>query len=113
MKNLVGIFDIRFSKEAKCHFEQICLYLSFYNQESVIKFREDFNYSFLMIQNYPFMYPRVYSGIFEYRKLVLKRYIILYKVFVDEKCIYIVDILHQKQNHNLICKEQNNLYMIQ
>ena len=107
-------FKIKYDDDAMFELDEIYLYIRDELKEEKIaektvkKIREKIR----VLNNFPFAYKLITkSKSFEYRKFIIKNYIVIYKINLKEKEINILHIYNQKQkiiNKKYIVKFRNN-----
>lgn len=96
------IYKIKYDKEYYDELGQIYLYIKHRSKEEIIahKVIKKIMEKTKILQIFPKAYKviRQYKN-FEYRKFIIKNYVIIYKINIKEKEINILHIYNQKQKY--------------
>ena len=94
-------YEVIFTKQAHKEIKEIYRYISkaLFAENSAWKLMRALNSKISNIRIFPKMYRKIEIQNKEYRRLVVRSYIIIYRVNEEKKKIYIVHIFYSKSNY--------------
>lgn len=94
-------YEVIFTKQAHKEIKEIYRYISkaLFAENSAWQLMRALNSKISNIRIFPKMYRKIEIQNKEYRRLVVKSYIIIYRVNEEKKKIYIVHIFYSKSNY--------------
>ncbi len=85
--------EVIWTAKADTHLQEINTYLSSFSEYYAIKFLKELILHVDLLATHPSIGKVYYKGIYTYRRLLYKKYIIIYRENSD--CIYINAVYHQ------------------
>lgn len=103
------MYDISYLPLAKQDMVNIVSYISheLLNPQAANALADEFINEIDKLAKFPYIHPMYYPLkplIYEYRKLVVKNYIVFYRVDEDKKQIIVSRVIYQKRNYNDLLK---------
>lgn len=103
------MYDIRYLPLAKQDMVNIASYISheLLNPQAANDLADEFIEGIDKLAEFPYIPPMCYPPkplIYEYRKRVVKNYIVFYRVDEDKKEIVISRVIYQRRNYNGLLK---------
>ena len=94
-------YEVIFTKQAHKEIKEIYRYISkaVFAENSAWQLMRALNSKISNIRIFPKMYRKIEIQNKEYRRLVVRSYIIIYRVNEEKKKIYIVHIFYSKSNY--------------
>ena len=117
-KSIINQYEIIYKRQARDEFDKIYLYIKERLKEDKIaqKTIDKIRGKISSLRYFPYAHKLLRkTGNFEYRKLIIKNYIIIYKINLNQKEVNILHIYNQKQKSkikNYIVKFKNKYIFV-
>ena len=98
------VYDVIVSKEAHNDIDEIANYIAqeLNNIQAATAFLDDIENSYRRIADNPFMYALCEDIRLQekgYRKVVIKNYLVLYRVIEEEKTVYVIRVVYGARDY--------------